>query len=588
MPANPLPFEFTQPDGTKITVRLRGDEFFHWHEDMEGFTAVLQGRTLVYARLSDDGKLEPTAAEVGKADPRALGLAPRLLPPPEQRRADHEPARRLYRPWLNTSKAKAQPDIAPAGAIRNLVILCMFSDHTTAAHTRSRADFDTLFNRAGGDPAIAPTGSVRDAYIENSYGIVDLQSTVVAWVTLPETEAYYVGVNNGLPFGDNPSVYPNNAQRMVEDALALVDPNVDFGQFDADNDGYIDVITIIHSGYAAEAGVPTSIWSHKAWLPSEWVSADNNSQDVKVKVSPYHTEAALWGATGTEIVRIGVICHEIGHFFGLPDLYDTDGTSRGIGKWCMMADSWGFDGDQLRPSHFSAWCKVTLGWVTPTELTVPDTYVMAQAESASAVFKITRGFPAGEYLLIENRQPVGLDSSLPRGGLAIWHIDENAAGNASEGFPGQQGWPENGNHFKVALLQADGGYHLEKDVNGGDAGDLFQPLTATALGIGSVPNTDTYQAGVVNPTSNRIAGVSAPGFHMSFRYEVPNVRYVDKFFTGTSNGSATAPFKTVQSAYNAAVDGDAIVIRAADYDETLPAMSKKVTINSRRGAATVR
>ncbi len=102
---------------------------------------------------------------------------------------------------------------------------------------------------------LAPTGSVRDYYTENSYGAMTLQSTVTVWVTLPQTEAYYA---NGL---DGFGSYPQNAQRMVQDALALVDASVNFGQFDQDNDGFIDAITVIHSGYGGETGGATGTGS---------------------------------------------------------------------------------------------------------------------------------------------------------------------------------------------------------------------------------------------------------------------------------------------------------------------------------------
>ena len=43
--------------------------------------------------------------------------------------------------------------------------------------------------RGGG--GISPAGSVRDFYLENSYSRTDVISTVVEWVTLPNTYAHY-------------------------------------------------------------------------------------------------------------------------------------------------------------------------------------------------------------------------------------------------------------------------------------------------------------------------------------------------------------------------------------------------------------
>lgn len=73
--------------------------------------------------------------------------------------------------------------------VHNLVDLMRFQDHADRS-LPSQADFEKIFNASGGDSDLAPTGSVRDFYAENSYGKMDLPSTVVDWVTLSETQPF--------------------------------------------------------------------------------------------------------------------------------------------------------------------------------------------------------------------------------------------------------------------------------------------------------------------------------------------------------------------------------------------------------------
>jgi M6 family metalloprotease-like protein len=522
--ASPFPVVLKQPDGKLVKLFIRGCEHHHFFEDTRGYTVVRDGAQYVYARQSLAGNLAPTAMRVGRDDPASGGLVPGIKASKAVVDALHRTVLPEPRSGTMALSAGATPPppsrIAPAGVVKNLVILAKFSDHD-ATKIRPQADYTTMMNTIAGDPVIAPTGSVRDYYTEASYGILDLQSTVIAWVTLPNTEAYYANGSSGLS-----GSYPANPQGMVEHALNLVDPLVDFSQFDSDNDGFIDAIDIVHSGYAAETGGGSGnwIWSHKwsLWaLPGgNWVSADNNANSVKVKVYDYHTEAALWSTSGTDILRIGVVAHEAGHFFGLPDLYDTNGGSEGIGSYCLMANSWGFDFTQRNPPHFSAWCRTQLGWVTPTVITPGTGLSLPRVALSPTVFKITQGYPAGEYLLIENRQPFGFENIMPQGGLAIWHIDENKGGNTDQGYPGQAGWPANNNHYKVALLQADGQYHMEKGVNRGDAGDVYRGGGISAITPATVPNTHRYQGGIVQTSNNKILNISAAGNTMTFDYEL--------------------------------------------------------------------
>jgi M6 family metalloprotease-like protein len=508
MPASPIAFEASQPDGRKIKLHIRGDEFFHWNEDTDGYTVVKDNGRFVYGELDINGRVVGGNLVVGVDNPGLAELKKRILPSPQMRGL-------LRLSSLSEPESVTQQSVAavpPSGTVKNLVVLCMFSDHTAGVDTRDANDYDILFNQIGGDDPLAPTGSVKDLYLENSYGAMTLESTVVAWVTLPQTEAYYADGSDGT---DGP--FPTNAQGMVRDALELVDPLVDFSQFDDDSDGYIDSIDIIHSGYAAETGGGGGdwIWSHRwsLWqLPGgQWTS------DEGVKVYDYHTEPALWGTSGTNIVRFGVIAHETGHFFRLPDLYDTDGSGEGIGSWGIMANSWGFDFTQLRPPHFCSWSKIFLGWLSPTIIDTPGTYDIGQLATNAQVYRIDEGYPSGEYLLIENRQPAGIESAIPQGGLCIFHIDDNAGYN-TEGYPGQSGWPGNGNHYRVAVLQADGNYNLEKSNNRGDSGDVYHSGGISLLSRSTVPNTDAYQGGTIIVTKNTIANVSSAGSVMSFDF----------------------------------------------------------------------
>ena len=198
-----------------------------------------------------------------------------------------------------------------------------------------------------------------------------------------------------------------------------------------------------------------------------------------------------------------------------------------------MANSWGFDNSQYYPGFPSAYVRMKLGWTVPMT-PVAGTNIIANAELASPnngtpqIYKIGQefGFKEGEYLLIENRQLYGLDSILPQSGLAIYHVDENA-GLDEEGYPGQDGWPRNGLHYRVALLQADGLYHLEKGTNKGGRGDFFrgdkvnQLLPSDNALTGPFPNTDAYQDRLVFQTGVLIYDISLSGDIMTFGFSHP-------------------------------------------------------------------
>ncbi|WP_417908499.1 M6 family metalloprotease domain-containing protein [Candidatus Electronema sp. PJ] len=512
-----------QPDGTEIALRIKGSDVVHWQEDLDGYTVVRtrgnSGR-YVYAKQGANGHLAPTSHEVGKADPKVLGLKRRELPSETVRKKmrDEGPAGQSPEDAAVGQPAFQAVELGPQ-TLKNLVVLVRFSDHTGRT-LPSQANIDVLMNAVGGDPTLAPAGSLRDIYLNNSYGALTIDSTVVAWATVSQPEEYYAAGNSGLT---------STIHQALAEALNIVDGVIDFREFDQDSNGYIDAITFLHSGYGAEWGGTDAngtyytdrIWSHKWALYSlpggSWQSTEG------VRVYNYHISPSLWGTSGNTIGRIGVIAHETGHFLGLPDLYDTDSTGEGVGSWCLMANSWGGDGSQQPPPLMSAWSKMQMGWLSPTDLTAAGHYILGDSLNSSSVYKVTSNYPANEYLLIENRRRKNASNvivdNIPASGdgLVIYHIDGNAGYN-TEGYPGQTGWPTNGNHYRVAVLQADGNYNLEKNNNRGDSTDAYKATGVSAIGAATVPSTDSYQGGVVYPTNNEISGISAAGAVMEFDF----------------------------------------------------------------------
>ena len=130
-------------------------------------------------------------------------------------------------------------------------------------------------------------------------------------------------------------------------------------------------------------------------------------------------------------MTIGVYCHELCHGFGLPDLYDIDGSSKGIGRWGLMSGgSWnGSLGNS--PAHPCAWSRVELGVSTPVNVTTNQSDVtVTPVETGGTIYRLwDAGAVGDEYFLVENRQKTGYDSYLPGSGLMIWHCDDGVTTN---------------------------------------------------------------------------------------------------------------------------------------------------------------
>ncbi len=380
----------------------------------------------------------------------------------------------------------------------NFKVLALCVDFPDKPSSVPAVKFDTLI--FGNQP-----GTVRDFYSEMSYGTltivtVNLPSSV-GWKRLSNNYDYYVSNSYGL------GAYPNNTQKLCEELVDLVDPYVNFADYDNDGDGYVDGLLIVHPGRGAEfSGTTTDIWSHKWGITPRL-------KDGKY-IGPYTVQPEYWNTPGD--MTIGVYAHETGHLFGLPDLYDVDGSSRGIGKWSLMSSGCWNGTLGSSPAYMDAWCRARIGLVTPSNVTKNASGVsIDQIETSPEVFRLWGdGGLGSEYFLIENRQKIGYDSYLPSSGLLIWHIDDSRGANNTEWYPGHTA---NGNYL-VALVQADGMYQLEQNASNGDNFDPY-PGTGdkTVFSSATSPSSNSYAG---EPTYVTVTNISPSAATMTADFKI--------------------------------------------------------------------
>ena len=423
-------------EGGSFRFQHIGDEFYAWAESEDGYTLLTDelGRW-VYALPESDGSLRCSERAYRPGDPDAPQAAQGLRPDAE---------------WLSgyVGQLRAQ-QLAMSARTRTervegewnvLLILIHYPDQNTQI---SSSSFTAMMNEEN----YLDVGSFRDFYLEQSYGRFGTTHTVTQWYTAENPHDYY---------GYNVGYWP--AQELVREAVLAADADVNFADFDNNGDGYVDGLMIVHSGHGAEEGDQTNIWSHR------W-SIDNLAVDG-VFVSDYTMQPEL---QNQHMARIGVYVHEFGHNLGLPDLYDTDYSSSGVGSWCVMSGgSWGgaAGGDARRPVSFSAWCRYFLGWATTTTTDSElANYGLVANTYSDELIRLNLPDAPSQYFLIENRQRLGWDANVSGSGLLVWHVDEDLWSNEDE------------NHPHVDLEQADG----TRDLNNNGSDDSGDPFPGSTL-----------------------------------------------------------------------------------------------------------
>ena len=460
-------------DGSIVSASRFGDENFCYYITTDGTPL----------KLNDSGKYEKTTIQELQAQYSAAMQA-------RQIKAN------LVNQAYQANQASRASGINPqnryfphTGSPKALVILVEFPDLKFKS-SDPVATFNHYLNAEMGEAAPEADaavysqkskhtnyGSVREYFKFCSEGKFTPQFDVVGLVTMNERYAYY---------GRNRNDYDIDLgnDQMLSEACDKIDSKVDFSKYDSDGDGVVDLVYIIYAGYSESisGNEANCLWpksgtttffrydeygKKQGILMCDGKSFSRYGINNELNGKPADTKNGLYQING-----IGLFCHESSHTLGLPDHYPTSSPASTADNqspeyWDLM-DAGEYTYDGYRPTPYTPWEKMLMGWVNPITLSPAEAaqITLEPYDVASKAYKIdadvndgnfsinpnySSGYVSnqtkkdlkeraqGEFLLLQNIRNEGWYKYLTGYGMLVWRIDYADKSTVSLGdFPNNE------------------------------------------------------------------------------------------------------------------------------------------------------
>jgi len=479
-----VPVTVVQPDGEVLHLFATGDEYYNWVHDKDNYTIVRDANTgVVEYACVENGKLAPSGYRVGTVKPSAVGLQPgaNVFPDPQQ-----------------LSQGSPRGELEPAypaptsGTINNLVVFIRFSGESEFSDTVSL--YDTQFNTS--------VSSMDNYFQEASYGALATSTTFYPPSSEPTVVSYqdsqprayyqpYNVVTNLIGYTTDADA-TTREHALLARAVNFISASVPEDlNLDGDSDGRVDNVCFVV--YGAPDGWNDLLWPHQWSLYSQTVYINSK------RVYTYNFQLQT-------SVGVGVLCHEMFHSLGAPDLYHYwyDLWSSPVGPWDLM--EW----DQTPPQHMSAYMKYKYGhWIASIPEITPDggTYTLNPLTSSTGqCYKIASNHSPTEFFVVEYRRDAGtFESSIPGSGLLVYRINTSEEGN-------HDGPPD-----EVYAYRPGGTPTADGDVNSANY--------ASGVGRTSIDDSTSPSSFLTDGSAGGLCiwGIGAAGSTISFKLGAPEI-----------------------------------------------------------------
>ena len=406
-----IPVQVRQADGSVITVILRGDEHINWYTTLDGVLLVQgadnnyyigkvekSGNLIATKQLAHEALTRSQAERnlIAKQDKEKFFAYVNKIAEESENAYNNSP---LTRGPIIDSGYGGVPYFPHTGSPKALVILAEFQDVPFTIQDTKRIFTNYLTNedhftetRYGQNQNYK---GVRGYFKDCSYGQFTPKFDVIGPVKLPKPQAVYgEGIHDRMDL-------------LLPDVCEAVDDSVNFADYDANNDGMVDLVYVIYAGYSANysGNKETDIW------PKSSTVNISNTYDGK-SIHRYGVSNELAGdenkTKGKEKINgIGLFCHEFSHTLGLPDIYAIDKKAKnqndqGMEFWDLMDG-----GTEVRgvPASYLAWEREVMGWMKIDELKNDSSIKnLKSIDNGGKAYKIVNPNDSNEYIVLQSIQ----------------------------------------------------------------------------------------------------------------------------------------------------------------------------------------